>query len=146
MDQLVPILIAAVVFGFQAYANYKKEQEKAQKRNFGKPDDQARDEYPGEFEEYVDNFPLPKEIREEIVRERTRREIPLEPAVNNPYSKYQGTVDLSRKRRPVSHNNKMPVVDVKLTDLDELPDAGQTTFNLRQAVIQSIILERPYRD
>lgn len=155
MDQLIPILIAAVVFGFQAYANYKKEQEKAQKRNFGKPVDQAPDEYPGEFGEYDDDFPLPREVREEIareqvtqekvVRERVRREIPLEPAAANPYSRYQGTVDLSRKRRPESHK-KLPIADVKLTDLDELPDTAPATFNLRQAVIHSIILDRPYKD
>lgn len=37
MEQLFPILIGALIFGYQTYANYKKEQEKAKKRDFGRP-------------------------------------------------------------------------------------------------------------
>jgi len=37
MDALIPILFAIAYFIFQAYTGYKKEQEKAAKRNIGKP-------------------------------------------------------------------------------------------------------------
>src|SRR5690606_1674366 len=37
MDALIPILFAIAYFIFQAYTGYQKEQEKAAKRNIGKP-------------------------------------------------------------------------------------------------------------
>ena len=37
MDALIPILFAIAYFIFQAYTGYQKEQEKASKRNIGKP-------------------------------------------------------------------------------------------------------------
>lgn len=153
MDQIIPILIAAVVFGFQAYANYQKEQQKAKKRNFGKPD---TDEFK-EFEEHGDYGDVV------IVEEPASRPVtPPQPGrqpdkpvyqAQEPrpslYSRYQGAIDSVEVRR-ARKRQKEAVIDVQLTDLDERYDTGsaaaQGHFDLRQAVIQAAILERPYKD
>src|SRR5690606_24584825 len=41
MDTIIPIIFALAFFIFQAYLNYKKEQEKAKKRNPGKPQEHS---------------------------------------------------------------------------------------------------------
>lgn len=142
MDQILPILIAAVVFGFQAYANYQKEQQKAKNRKFGPPPTAEREpyeatesrgrEYPGDTEVIV------QEIRQAVDHVK-----------NNPYGRYEGTFDPSLSRRS-RIKKEAPIQEVTLTNLDDEDedDAAFNTssFNLRDAVIQAAILERPYKD
>lgn len=151
MEQIIPILIAAVVFGIQAYANYQKEQEKAKKRNLGKP---RTEEFP-EFESYeevvvIDDpvlgpTPTPAAARPSTAsRSQETRSSTPDP---NLYARYEGTVDPRRNSRSTKKTDSIP--DVKLADLDEddqTPFAVEEEFDLRKAVIASIILERPYRD
>lgn len=150
MEQIIPILIAAVIFGFQAYANYQKEQEKAKKRNLGKP---PVEEFP-EFESYEEVVVIedpamsPSAPRTPRTPQPTRSREPQRSApAPNPYARYEGAVQSSRLRRSTKQTDLIP--EVKLADLDEedqSPLAAKEEFDLRKAVIASAILDRPYKD
>ncbi|HZH54151.1 MAG TPA: hypothetical protein VFD72_00735 [Sphingobacteriaceae bacterium] len=134
MEQIIPILIAAVIFGFQAYANYQKEQEKAKKRNLGKP---PVEEFP-EFEPYEEVV-----VSDDPRSRHTRQSNPAP----NPYARYEGALQNARSRRSTVKTDVIP--EVKLAELDEAvqsPFDAEEEFDLRKAVIASAILERPYKD
>lgn len=146
MEHIIPILIAVVVFAFQAYANYQKEQEKARKRKYGQPipDDTIPVEVPG-------GQPAQQGRRAAESRQRPRQPeyIPFE-TPDNPYQQYQGTMGQHKVKR-TKHSERTNYTDltkkVELTDLDG-DNGGQTNtwdyeFDLREAVVNSIILERP---
>jgi hypothetical protein len=146
MEQIIPILIAVVVFAFQAYANYQKEQEKARKRKYGQPipDDTIPVEVPRE--QAAKQVKRTAETRQ---RPRQPEYIPLE-IPKNPYQQYQGMIEPDKAKR-TRHAEKVMHHDlakkVELTDLDG-DSGGQANawhheFDLREAVINSIILERP---
>jgi len=146
MEHIIPILIAVVVFAFQAYANYQKEQEKARKRKYGQP---------------IPDDTIPVEVLEERTARPVRktaesRQRPGQPEYSpfempdNPYQQYVGTIDQHKVKR-ARHSERVLSADlakkVELTDLDR-DHGGQTNtwhheFDLREAVINSIILERP---
>lgn len=164
MEQIIPILIAVLVFAFQAYSNYQKEQEKARKRKYGQPipDDTIPVEGPGEIK--MDRPVRPSRTTAES-RPATRQPeyTPFEvPA--SPYHQYQGMLEpeeVKRARqnrtsasgqtrgssRSVTNKHSDLIKKVELTDLDT-DHTGPSKFlqqriDLREAVIHSIILERP---
>lgn len=154
MEQIIPILIAAVIFGFQAYANYQKEQEKAKKRNLGKP---PLEEFPEfqTYEEVIDDptlapSPTPSRTPSRTPRDpqTTRGQQPQRTgSAPNPFARYEGAVQSSKLRRSTKQTDLIP--EVKLADLDQedhSPFATEEEFDLRKAVIASAILERPYKD
>lgn len=166
MEQIIPILIAAVVFGFQAYANYQKEQEKARKRQQSKP---VNPRETGSDEVLYDDTPFPDNYLEELMPEAipesgapAQRPVadPGAHPVPNPYGKYQGALRaeearrLTSRQRPSQQSTHALEKRVELTDLgdDDKRSVGSNAtildlenLDLRQAVIHSIILERPYR-
>ncbi len=188
MEQIIPILIAAVVFGFQAYANYQKEQEKARKRKYGQqvPDDTIPVEQSGKRQEArPERRPVtPSSPRQEARRHNQPEYTPFE-IPSSPYEQYQGMLEpeemsRARKNRASAQDTARDKATarntaatkggerersatgkhrdllksnlgakVELTDLDHDYPGGtsvQDGIDLRQAVIHSIILERPYQD
>src|SRR5690606_40531428 len=96
METFIPILIAIVVFAFQAYANYQKEQDKARKRNPAQP-------------------PLPEDNAkhlEDIARHA--KPVPAgapspasTPAVRPEFEHYSGVMDRTESTR---HERKRPLI------------------------------------
>lgn len=128
METILPILIAIVIFAFQAYANFQKEQEKARKRNPGRPplpEDNA----------YLPIPPAPVTIPQ--------------PAASVPraFDAYSGVFDTEQAAR-MQRSGRNPVIPKRLALNEELhaqTTANAEKFDLRDAVIKSIILERPYQ-
>lgn len=128
METFIPILIAIVVFAFQAYANYQKEQDKARKRNPGVPplpEDNARHIKPT-------SAPVPSSV-------------PSTAVVEPKFEHYSGVLD---PRESIRRKQERPLIPQRLVvdaETDEQPAFGAEDFDLRDAVIKSIILERPYK-
>jgi len=138
METILPLVIAAIVFGFQIYANFKKEQEKARKRN-------------------PSQKPVPKEVPE---RERqikkygktvTQRETVLNHPIPKPaYEKYTGMADEVEEVRRARAIHKPHQHAFKRLEAFALPDEekeynAHVDFDLRDAIIKAAILERPYK-
>lgn len=162
MEQIIPIIIAAIVFGFQAYSNYQKEQEKARKRNPGQPRLPAVEE-PRPQEPPAAPFDWLEELMGEPRPQQTPASVPQRPAevpvireetaagndIRSSFQSYSGTVseeEFHRKRRERQQNRNQqksePVLSVQL--LDEETTGNNREFDLRDAVIKAAILERPY--
>ena len=132
MEQFIPILIAAIVFGYQAYHNYQKEQEKARKRNPGqRPPQQQREERP--------------------VADMIPPTLPAPEPIPARYQEYAGCMDedqlsqQARQRARRSHPNLLKRGEVTDEDGDEQSSSNETGFDLREAVIHAVILDRPYK-
>lgn len=138
METLIPILIAIVVFAFQAYANFQKEQEKARKRNLGQPP------VPPLPEENA-NRPAAKPAIDVQGREPARPQRKAEP-LREAYQSYSGFMEVDEVKR-MRKVRKQPLSSLRL-EVDEGTDSAfegkGKSFDLRDAVIKSAILERPY--
>lgn len=124
METFIPILVAIVVFAFQAYANYQKEQEKARKRNLGQP-------------------PLPEDNAKQITPVPAPSSVPS-PSIQPEFAYYSGVVEPVESTR----RTQRPLIPQRLvvnTESDVPAALGAEEFDLRDAVIKSIILERPYK-
>src|SRR5690606_14389422 len=95
METIIPILIAIVVFAFQAYANYQKEQEKAQKRNPGQPP------LPEDNAKYINPVPVPA----------PRQGAP--PTVKPEFENYSGVLDSTESTRK-SGTRQRPLIPQRL--------------------------------
>ena len=163
MEQIIPIIIAAIVFGFQAYNNYQKEQEKARKRNPGQPRQPAGEELPPQerpaapfdwLEELLgeprpQQVPVPAPQRPAEASPVIREEETSRNDIRSPFQSYSGTVseeEFHRKKRERQQSRKPqksePALSVQL--LDEEVTGNNREFDLRDAVIKAAILERPY--
>lgn len=180
MEQIIPIVIAALIFGFQSYQNYQKEQEKARKRKLGRPADHLpeadgqQEQAPAERRTEPD-FSFLDELKEAFFPEETAKPKPVKPTrtpprpaplpAPNPFQEYEGTVvpDEVRKLREsrksavrtatnaaaASRSSEQTPQKVTLEDLDDdghVAGSGHSRIDLREAMIHSIILERPYKD
>jgi len=144
MEQIIPILIAAVVFGFQAYQNYQKEQEKARKRN---PGQRPREQEPGERPVADARQPQPS-----VARERQPAMPMPEPAhVPEGYQEYAGFLDedeiakQARKRAERKRQDLLKPIEVTGDGGGEAYSDSAESFDLREAVIHAAILDRPYK-
>ncbi|GAA4788186.1 hypothetical protein GCM10023231_15460 [Olivibacter ginsenosidimutans] len=123
METVLPFIIAALVFGFQVYSNFKKEQEKAKKR--------------------VQTPPKHKSIAKGPVSSPTQ-------PVKEKHPVYVQTIDVKDEAEEVKRARKIHQAHAhafKRLDpfmLDEQQEEN-ADFDLRDAVIKSIILERPYK-
>ncbi len=147
MEQIIPILIAAIVFGFQAYQNYQKEQEKARKRNPGqRPPQQHDEERPVTTQT---RQPRPALMREHQTPAQQPIPIPEEAPILDDYQEYAGfinedqLVQLTKKRNTSSQHDLLKPLEI--TDDDEDIEVSEGAFDLRAAVIHTTILERPYQ-
>lgn len=179
MEQIIPIVIAALIFGFQSYQNYQKEQEKARKRKLGRPADHLPEadgqpeQRPAERKPEPD-FSFLDELKEAFFPEEAVDPKPAKPTrtaprpapkpAPNPFQEYEGAMvpDEVRKLREnrrtparpafaaaASRSSEQTPQKVTLEDLDDdghVAGSGHSRIDLREAMIHSIILERPYKD
>jgi len=129
METILPFIIAAVVFGFQIYANFKKEQEKARKRN------------PAERP----SPPPPTPRSNKPVLQKT-----IEQSVKPVYEAYSGVQEEVDEHKKTQIIHKRHPHAFRRLDAFELPDQSvnehaSADFDLRDAVIKAAILERPYQ-
>lgn len=152
MEQIIPILIAAVVFGFQAYQNYQKEQEKARKRNPGQRPQQQEGEEQGRGAE--DRQPQQQVLRERQSTIQPPIPVPEAAPLSDDYQEYAGFIDevhvaqLTKKRNTKGQDDLLKPLQVTGDDDDDgdvESEMGENTFDLRKAVINASILERPYQ-
>jgi len=136
METFIPIIIAIAVFAVQVYANYQKEQDKARKRVPGPPP------LPEDNADHVKD--IAKRMQPAVQGVYTRD---LSPAVRPEFENYSGVMEPSpsgsKRDEP-----KRPLIPQRLavdTEHDVLPALDAATFDLRDAVIKSIVLERPYK-
>lgn len=138
METLIPIVIAIAVFAFQAYANFQKEQEKARKRNLGQPP------VPPLPEENADR-PAVKPAIDVQGREAARPQRKPEP-LREAYEGYSGFMEVDEVKR-IRKARKQPLSSLRLEveeGMDPAFEREGKSFDLRDAVIKSVILERPY--
>jgi hypothetical protein len=141
METIIPILIAIVIFAFQAYSNYQKEQEKARKRNLGQPP-LPEDNADRPMGEYWD-----EPVVETIPTERYPPVTSPQPSsVQRRFEKYSGVMDTGEATR-INQTRQRPVIPRRLAVNEEAQaqTSDVTKFDLRDAIIKSVILERPYQ-
>lgn len=160
MDKFIPLLIVIAIYFFKFYKNYKKEQEKSQKRRIPQsksiPHSPQRQEfgYPPVPSQYGDSKPkLPK--LEKAVQEKTSKSKHKLSKIDTPW--YKSTTEahslkadkatLQQERTILSET--LPKSNIKVVKLEEQSifenDNDVMDFNLKEAVIQAAILERPYK-
>ncbi|MGV3764027.1 hypothetical protein [Parapedobacter sp.] len=131
METFITIVIAIAIFGFQAYANYQKEQDKARKRNPAQPP------LPEDNAKYIQHGPA---------GDSTPAAAPVtSSAATSEFERYSGMMDSSEFTRDEHQRPSIPQRLVVDTDTDTQPVLLAEEFDLRDAVIKSIILERPYK-
>lgn len=165
METIIPILIAITVFALQAYANYQKEQEKARKRNLGRPplpEDNAdhlphgpghrsrvpdpRSPTPGHRSPTPGHrSPIP-DPRPPTPGHRPPTPDPR-PQVKPAFEDYSGVVDARKIRRIRQARDGRQTPQRLEVEEGTAPLAkwDEPVFDLRDAVIKSAILERPYK-
>lgn len=156
METIIPILIAAVVFGLQAYANYQKEQEKARKRNPGQRPPSATTDMPPSGDGMDTELPIPDYWDEKPVKQPdARRNVSKEEwhsfdrpqSVPAAFEEYTGTLHAEDVKR-VRRTHKQPIKPLQVAEdvpILEGEAVSANDFDLRDAVIKAAILERPYR-
>lgn len=143
METIIPMLIAAVVFGLQAYANFQKEQEKARKRNPGQRPTAANPEMPQPSTHGSEKTGKAPDAQPEY--EWYPFDQP-QPVTSPAFEKYTGTVQAGNTGRKKKTGNQIPshlqVVEEQVSSGNEVSGYD---FDLRDAVIKAAILERPYK-
>ncbi|WP_134088130.1 hypothetical protein [Olivibacter sp. XZL3] len=136
METILPFIIAAFVFGYQIYANFKKEQEKARKRNPSQGSKQGR----------PDSKPLKREVLQKRPLQKSEPvyQLPKRPAL---HEEYAGVQEVDELRRAKEMRKQRPNAVNRLEPQTSAPDHREShpyaDFDLRDAVIKSAILNRP---
>lgn len=158
MENILPFVIGALILGFKAYSNFQKEQEKARQRDPGqRPVGEVRADFERESdqparrhtaeERHAEVQRMPREPRESKSREVAQ-------PIPSAYEKYTGTwseVEEVRRARGVHqpHGHAFQRL-ASYSKEEEQPAAAAEfsveDFDLRDAVIKSAILHRPYAD
>lgn len=124
METVLPFIIAAIVFGFQIYSKFKKEQKKAKERA-------------------QQHAITSVNVAESQIRQTTV-------ASNNNYSDnaeaiyFKDDVDEVKRARIIHQPHAHGFKRLDPFIIDEQTEENQR-FDLRDAVIKSIILDRPYK-
>lgn len=133
METILPLIIAALFFAFQIYSNFKKEQEKARKRD---PSQRPIGEQPPVYEE-----------RKDWARQLQQKEVIISetPKVSK-YDEFSGVMEeveeVSRAKVHRPHKQSSRPFEPYVQAVEENP---YSDFDLRDAVIKAAILERPYK-
>lgn len=136
METILPFIIAAFVFGYQIYANFKKEQEKARKRNPSQGDRKDR--------------PVSKPLKREVLQKRPLEKV--EPVYQQPkqtvlYEAYTDVQEVDELIRAKEMRKQRQYTASRLERKTPVPDNDEShpyaDFDLRDAVIKSAILNRP---
>lgn len=148
MEQLIPILIFAAIFGYQAYTNYQNEQEKARKRNPGQRPPGQPEVY--EEVEVLEEWQQPEPVSDyyrEVPANAPYPELQTNPSYDE-YSGFMGQEEISRVRKASRSNQQDLLKPLEVSDEgDDIhgDEYGLREFDLRDAVIKATILERPYQ-
>lgn len=127
MEKLIPLLIALAIFGFKSYQNYMKEQEAALKRRKA-------------------NAPIPSKSKTEpsaYQPSHKEKNVVTPPPFYSEKIKDTNEIQRFKKEREehrlaLNKKNKLP------QSLQKEPMVTED-FDLRKAVMMSIILDRPYK-
>lgn len=153
MENILPFIIGAIVLAAKAYNNFQKEQEKARKRN---PQQRPVGEVSADFEsepgnarrQVLDDSSLPE-------RHRQAKESTEPTLIPSAYEAYSGAMhEVEEVRRTREIRKKHHAQGVKRLETYRAEVTGASTdgfmaaedFDLRDAVIKSAILNRPYID
>ncbi|WP_028297763.1 hypothetical protein [Olivibacter sitiensis] len=141
MENILPFIIGAIILIARVYNNFQKEQEKARKRNPGqKPAGEVSPQY-----ERRPQGPEVKEVADPFVPETS-----TVPAAYESYTGALRDVEEVRRAREIHSKHKHgfnrlePYKQVEPLTSDGIQNYSD--FDLRNAVIQSAILHRPYID
>lgn len=145
MDKIIYILIPIAYFFYQTYNNYVKEQEKAKKRNLGQPISEnssqpvvVEQEKQFDVKEFLkEKFNVETE-RKDVIKSQTKS-IP-EYQVKDYYNPEVPSAEVAKNRK--IHSTHPHKIDLPLAQEEEKEGFA---FNLRDAVIQQAILNRPYK-
>jgi len=134
MEKLLPLLIGIAFFAFKTYSNYKEEQEKAKKRRAHVQPNTAAQQVPHDKQTYAQG----KQMRAEQAKiEPTIKEAPV--AYKSAFNEVERAKVERLARMKKEDDKKIHKLQV------EREREIEPEFNLRQAIIQSVILERPYQ-
>lgn len=127
MEKLIPLLIALAIFGFKSYQNYMKEQEAALKRKKA-------------------NAPVPNQNRSEqpaYQSPQKDKNVVTPPAFYS--EKIKETNEIQRFKKEREEHRLALNKKNKLAQSLQSKSTITEDFDLRKAVIMSIILDRPYK-
>lgn len=142
MEKLFPVLIMAAIAAFQFYSNYKKEQEKNEKRKPVAPARQAP------AQQRTVRPPVQRTVAPAMpntsMHQRNTRETEKEHygSIEHVPEEVLRAGQTGKNRRPDRLLRTLEVVELE----EEVSAATKkASFNLREAVINAAILERPHQ-
>ncbi len=152
MENILPFLVAGALFIYQIYANYQKEQEKARQRNPSQrpPADLSDEPYQPVDEPVVDwEFTEPAEVilDRPIIQDSQQ---PKKTREENKYERWNTTdvpeevLRMRQYRAAKKEKELLTTEPLQVEIVEEDADVAHGGFDLREAVIQSAVLERPY--
>ena len=146
---IILLIIAGVIY--KIYEGYKEEQAKAKKRM-----EKLKRKSPTGDPVFRENTPrkprtspIPSVKPDPVVQEIPRRDYPefelpapVQPKRHSPTPSAEYKRPEKRRDSARIRNKPLEIIDTS----EQLPDADQPKFDLRQAIIQQAILNRPYID
>lgn len=146
MEKIIYVLLPIAYFLYQAYNNYLKEQEKAKKRNLAKP--LVKTIIPEKVAAKEEKFDVKEFLREKFSLETERKEIIKSQTKTIPEYQIKDYYNPEVAAAEVVQNRKIHSVHPHKVDLVVSHEEVETgyVFDLRTAVIQQAILNRPYKD
>jgi hypothetical protein len=125
MENFIIVLIAIGGLIYNVYKNYQKEMEKSKSR---RPN--------------VRPQPVPAPHNQSTIEKIKRKETNIKPVQRVYQEELPAEVIAAQQRRKQSQvKNPMPIVRIK----EKESEKNEVEFDLRKAVIQAAILERPYK-
>lgn len=127
MEKLVPVLIALAIFGYKSYQNYMKEQEAALKRR--------RSQAP---------IPPPYRDAPPIYSDESKK-MAVETATPYYAEKIKDSDEIQRFKKERAEHRLALSKKNQLSQSSQKEPAIMEDFDLKKAVIMSVILDRPYQ-
>jgi len=133
MEQIFPLLIGLAIFAYKIYENFNKQKEEDRKRNLKRPA-QMQQAAPPPVQKAKSYTPPPppvfKQPEQHLVQKRIQTDTKLSDEM---------PAEVTRVR-----NERERVKRLKLEPV-ALENGEGVNFDLRRAIIQQAILERPYK-
>jgi len=133
MEQIFPLLIGLAIFAYKIYENFNKQKEEDRKRNLKRPA-QMQQAAPPPVQKAKSYTPPPppvfKQPEQHLVQKRIQTDTKLSDEM---------PAEVTRVR-----NERERVKRLKLEPV-ALENGEEVNFDLRRAIIQQAILERPYK-
>ncbi|MBE8713692.1 hypothetical protein [Sphingobacterium hungaricum] len=141
MENFLPFLIIAAGAIYKIYTEYKKEQDKAAKRNLKRPVAPTAPAPPVQQRQAPKPVVVPPVQKRENVTVKSQKPVQRPKVETRPVTQEIPQEVLRLRRAKELERNKQPQ-QLVVIDAD---DEKAFEFDLRNAVIQAAILERPYR-